>query len=72
MSSVRFIEQRITSKLIRQRQQTPTTFGSQWAERFIIAAAVAAAMVLLGSYLQELLWALMAGAAVLTLGTRVP
>jgi hypothetical protein len=72
MSSVRFIEQRITSKLIRQRQQALVTSGAQWAERFIIGAAVTAAMVLLGSYLQELLWALLAGAAILTLGTRAP
>jgi hypothetical protein len=29
-------------------------------------------MLVLGSYLQELLWVLLAGAAVLTLGTRTP
>jgi hypothetical protein len=34
--------------------------------------AVTAAMLLLGSYAPELLWALLAGAAVLTLGTRTP
>jgi len=32
--------------------------------------AVSAALLLMGSYLQELLWAVLAGCTVLTLGSR--
>jgi hypothetical protein len=41
-------------------------------ERLISVTAVTAGMLLLGSYAPELLWVLLAGAAVLTLGTRTP
>jgi hypothetical protein len=54
----------------RERQQLVTS--GPVAERLITTVAVAAGMLVLGSYLQELLWVLLAGAAVLTLGTRTP
>jgi len=70
MSTVRMIEHRITRDLLRRRERAGAAGSGQLAERLITVAAVTAGMLLLGSYLQELLWALLAGAAVLTLGTR--
>ncbi len=70
MSNTRTIESRITRDLLR-RPRGGSPGAGRFAERLITAAAVAAGMLLLGSYLQELLWAVLAGAAVLTLGTRV-
>jgi len=72
MTTARFLEHRITRNLMQRRErQQPVTSGPV-AERLITTVAVAAGMLLLGSYLQELLWVLLAGAAVLTLGTRTP
>ena len=72
MTTARFIEHRITRNLMQRRErQQPLTSGPV-AERLITTVAVAAGMLVLGSYLQELLWVLLAGAAVLTLGTRSP
>jgi len=72
MTTARFIEHRITRNLMQRRErQQPVTSGPV-AERLITTVAVAAGMLVLGSYLQELLWVLLAGAAVLTLGTRSP
>ena len=72
MTTARFIEHRITRNLMERRErQQPVTSGPV-AERLITTVAVAAGMLVLGSYLQELLWVLLAGAAVLTLGTRTP
>lgn len=70
MTTARFIEHRITRDLLRRREGEKAGRGYSLAERMITAAAVASGMLLLGSYLQELLWVLLAGAAVLTLGTR--
>lgn len=70
MSNARMIESRITRDLLRRRRESAPAAG-RFAERLITTAAVAAGMLLLGSYLQELLWVALAGAAVLTLGTRV-
>jgi hypothetical protein len=72
MTTARFIEHRITRNLMQRRErQQPVTSGPV-AERLITTVAVGAGMLVLGSYLQELLWVLLAGAAVLTLGTRTP
>jgi hypothetical protein len=72
MTTARFLEHRISRNLMQRRErQQPVTSGPV-AERLITTVAVAAGMLLLGSYLQELLWVLLAGAAVLTLGTRTP
>ena len=70
MSTARFIEHRITRDLLRRRERASPGGSRQLAERLISVAAVTAGMLLLGSYLQELLWVLLAGAVVLTLGTR--
>lgn len=72
MTTARFIEHRITRDLLRRREKAPAPGNAPWVERLITAAAVTVGMLVLGSYLQELLWVLLAGAAVLTLGTRTP
>jgi hypothetical protein len=71
MTTARLIEHRITRDLLHRRETGLAARDSKLAERLITAAAVTAGMLLLGSYAQELLWALLAGAGVLTLGTRV-
>jgi len=70
MSTVRLIEHRIIQELLRRRERAAPGGTRKMAERIITAAAVTASLLLLGSYLQELLWALLGGAVVLTLGTR--
>ena len=70
MTAARYIEYRITRQLMHRREQRPGAGSGRLADRIITATAVVASMLLLGSYLQELLWAMLAGGAVLTLGTR--
>ena len=70
MSTARMIEYRITRDLLRRRSRGAPAAARRLAVRVISAAALGAALLLIGSYLQELLWALMAGGVVLTLGTR--
>jgi hypothetical protein len=72
MTTARLLEHRITRDLLNRREHGPVPRRGELAERLITVTAVTAAMLLLGSYAQELLWALLAGAAVLTLGTRAP
>ena len=70
MNTVRDLEYRITRQLLHRRERRAGAGRGGLAGRLITAGAMAATLLLLGSYLQELLWALLAGAAVLTLGTR--
>jgi len=70
MTTVRMIEHRITRDLLQRREREPASCSGRLVERLITAAAVTAGMLILGSYAPELLWALLAGAGVLTLGTR--
>jgi hypothetical protein len=72
MTTARCIEHQITRDLLSRRERGRVTYRGEVAERLISVTAVTAGMLLLGSYAQELLWALLAGAAVLTLGTRTP
>jgi len=72
MTNARFIEYRITRDLLQRRESGPASAPSLPVERLILVTAVTAGMLLLGSYAPELLWVLLAGAAVLTLGTRTP
>ncbi len=72
MTHARFIEYRITRDLLQRRERAPAASGRLPVEQLITVTAVTAGMLLLGSYAQELLWALLAGATVLTLGTRTP
>lgn len=70
MTSARAVEYRITQQLLRQREGRSGLSHARIAERLITTAAVAAVLVVLGSCAQELLWAVVSGALVLTLGTR--
>jgi fatty acid desaturase len=66
MTTVRAIEYRIIRDLLRRRERPVPHL----ADRLIAAVAVIAALLLLGSFLQQLLWVLLPAAVVLTLGTR--
>jgi hypothetical protein len=70
MITARYLEHRIIRDIMSRRERAPDWLHRRLAERLITVTAVTAGMSLLGSYAQELLWALLAGAAVLTLGTR--
>ena len=70
MSNAKMIEYRITRQLL-QRQHLlgeGNTRGGIWVERAISVAAVTAGLFVVGSYLQELLWALLAGGAIVSMG----
>ena len=70
MTNARAIEYRITRQLL-QRQHAAGDQGTRygkWVERAISVAAVTAGLFVVGSYLQELLWALLAGGAVVCMG----
>lgn len=71
MTNARLIEHRITRDLLQRRDHAMHTANGRFVERLITATAVTAGMLVLGSYAPELLFALLAGAGVLTLGTRV-
>lgn len=71
MTTSRALEYQITRHLLRRRELTRRSrLSPGMAERIITVAAVVAGAILLGSLLQELLWALLAAGTVLTLGTR--
>ena len=72
MATARYIEHRITRELLNRRERKAAGTNALLAERLITVAAVTAAMLLLGSYAPELVWALIAGAAALPMGTRSP
>lgn len=69
MTNARAIEYRITQQLL-QRQHSAGQLGSRygsWVERAISVAAVTVGLFVVGSYLQELLWALLAGGAIVSM-----
>jgi len=70
MTASKAIEYRVTRQLLQRREVVKKRQLARLADRVITVTAVTAALFLLGSYLQELLWALLAASAVLTLGTR--
>ena len=74
MTAARPIERRITRDLLQRRETgvSASEAAGGLAERLITTAAVTAGMLALGSFAPELLWAMLAAAAVLTLGTRTP
>lgn len=71
MTTARLLEHRITRDLLQRRDSENHTGNGRWVERLITTTAVTAGMLMLGSYAPELLWAVLAAAGVLTLGTRV-
>lgn len=72
MTAAKLIEHRIIRNVIRRRESGATHQLSGLADQLITAAAITAGLLLLGSYLQELMWVLLGAGVVLTLGTRTP
>ncbi len=70
MTVAKAMEYEITRQLLQRRERARGPEGTRRVtERFITGAAAIAAVAVLGSVLQELLWVVVAGAVVLTLGT---
>lgn len=68
MTAAKLIEYRIARQLLRRREEGGERQDSNvWADRLIAIMAVTAGLLILGSYLEELLWALLAAATVCTL-----
>ena len=80
MTAAKLIEHRITRQLLRRREvdalhggagQTPPVHWHSrvqpWADRVIAILAVTAGLLVIGSYVEELLWAALAASAVYTL-----
>ena len=72
MTTARAIEYRITRQILRRREGCEEPATPLIAERVITAAATTVLLLVLGSVAQELLWGLLGGATVLTLGMRSP
>ncbi|RLA48627.1 MAG: hypothetical protein DRQ97_03425 [Gammaproteobacteria bacterium] len=62
------MEYRITQQLLRRRGRVNEPVNARIANRIIKIAATTVAVVLMGSYVQELLWVLVAASTVLALG----
>jgi len=63
-------EQRIIGRLLRQQVQPNTLDLRSRADRVIGLVASIVAVAVLGSVLQELMWAVLAGGSVVALGVR--
>ena len=62
------IEYRITRELVQRRQgAADQEHITQWADRLIAIGAVTVGLLVLGAYVEELLWAAVAAATVFTL-----
>ena len=70
MTAAKSIEYRITQQLLRQGGRVEESVNTQVVNRVIRIAAATVAVVLLGSYSQELLWVLVAASTVLALGIK--
>ncbi len=67
-TGARAIEHRIARKLLQSRQGCGERQSiSPWADRLIAIGAVTVGLLILGSYVEELLWAAVAAATVFTL-----
>ncbi|MEH6610654.1 MAG: hypothetical protein V7696_14910 [Halioglobus sp.] len=70
MTETKLIEARIIRRLLNRAYQSPASRRQMvLAERTIQIVAATACAFVLGSYLQELLWVLLAGGSVLALGS---
>ncbi len=78
MTAVKHLEYQITRQLMRRREQIAVRQGaiqqgnrrlgtSKWADRFIAIIALTTGLLVLGSFLEELLWAAVAATTLLTL-----
>ena len=70
MTVDRAIEYRITRQLLQRREADRGRARPVPAERLITGAASIVVLLVLGTVAQELMWGLLAGGAVLALGTR--
>jgi hypothetical protein len=83
MTAVKHLEYQITRQLMRRREQGAVQQGavqqgtiqqfncqsgsSKWADRLIAILALTTGLLVLGSFLEELLWAAVAATTLLTL-----
>ena len=78
MTAVKHLEYQITRQLMRRREVGAVQQGAMrqqnrqastyiWADRLIAVLALTTGLLVLGSYLEELLWAAMAATTLLTL-----
>lgn len=73
MTTAKLIEYRIARQLLLRRETGAERGGKPqadiqpWADRLIAVLALTAGLLILGSYLEELLWAILAAVTVFTL-----
>jgi hypothetical protein len=68
MTTTKLIEYRITRQLLQRRNgHGERDDVNPWADRLIAILAVTAGLFVLGSYLEELLWAVLGAATIFTL-----
>jgi ABC-type bacteriocin/lantibiotic exporter with double-glycine peptidase domain len=70
MTTAKSIEYQITQQLLRRRAGVNEQVNTQVVNRIIRIAAATVAVGLMGSYLQELLWVVVAASTVLVLGLK--
>jgi len=70
MTTAKSIEYQITQQLLRRQAGVTEPVDSQVVNRVIRVAAATVAVVLVGSYSQELLWVVVAATTVLALGMK--
>lgn len=70
MTTAKLIEYQITQQLLRRQAGVTEPVDSQVVNRVIRVAAATVAVVLVGSYSQELLWVVVAATTVLALGMK--
>ena len=68
MTGTKLIEYRITRQLLQRRGQAAEHHNpNHWADRLIAVLAVTVGLFIIGSFFEELLWAALAAATVITL-----
>lgn len=68
MTGTKHIEYRITRQLLQRRHPGVVQSDQNlWVDRLIAVLAVTAGLLIIGSYFEELLWAVVAAATVSTL-----
>jgi hypothetical protein len=70
MTTAKLIEYQITQQLLRRREGGNSSLQDRIVERTIRAAAIVVSTVLMASYLQELLWVVLAVGGVFALGIK--
>lgn len=68
MTTVKLLEHRITRRLLQCRYDDRAQLDTGlWADRLIAVLALTAGLFIVGSYFEELLWALLGAATLATL-----